>query len=154
MTHEAQVILQGLGLTQAQSSVYLALLKQPQVPAQLSRKTGLHRRSIISILHLLQRQQFVEKDDDGLYHAAPLDVFTTVLRQKRQVLVQYLPMLSAQYEATKDTQIVNLVKGIEGVKSILADELLKKKPIMVLFGRAMAQEYKSHFDAFDEGENF
>ncbi len=145
---EARGILAEFGLTPAQAALYLALLRQQQVLAQLSRKTGLHRRSIITTLHILSEKGLVQKKSDGTYSAQPLMHLKKLLEQKQAVLLEHLPLLTAQYEATKDTQIVNLLRGVEGVKAILADEILKQMPIFVLFGQC-PEMYKPPIEAFD-----
>jgi len=127
---------------------YHALLSAPQTPAKLSQKTGIHRRSIIAILQLLIREGLVRKQGDQ-YHAASLEVLQQRVGEKRKLLDQHLPQLFAEYEESKDTQVVNLLQGREGVKAILADELLKGKPIAVLFGQT-PDAFRGDITAFDE----
>lgn len=56
-----------------------------------------------------------------------------------------LPQLTARYEDTKDTQVINFFKGPEGIKTILDDIIIKGKEVLVIGAITVPDEFVDIF---------
>lgn len=122
-------ILTGLGLTNNEAIVYLANLELgPTTVIKMSKKTGLPRGSIYSVLGSLRHRGLVSTQPKGAKHvfvAESPDHLEKLLQQKKTMLQSILPDLFSMHMhlENKDTLIKHF-QGLEGIKTAL-DNLLK-----------------------------
>ncbi len=141
-------ILQKLGLTEAESKVYLALLELgPSLAGQISRKTGIHRRNVYDITERLIKKGlvgYILKNNRRLFEAANPERFNEILREKQGELQESLGDLMFLYQKTKEKQETNFYTGIEGLKTVFQDQLevnrSEKKEILILGASSSAFE--------------
>ena len=138
-------ILQGLGLTDKEAEVYIALLELgPSLAGQISRKTGIHRRNVYDITERLIKKGligYITKNNRRLFEAAPPLRLKEILDEKTHALEETLPKLNLLYEKTKQKQETNFYKGIEGLKTIFQDQLCgDNKEILILGASKSASE--------------
>lgn len=128
--------LQLLGLTQTEAKIYLALLGLGKAQAGiLSRKTGIHRRSIYDSLERLIEKGLVSfiKENDKRYYVAENPKRLEELAQiQRTAVNEILPSLSARFLEHKEKQETKFYKGIEGIKTIFEDQINTAKPVYII----------------------
>ncbi len=136
---ETKELLQELGLTKAETKVYLALLELgPSLAGQISRKTGIHRRNIYDITERLIEKGligYISKNNRRLFEAANPEKFKDILNQKQEELDENMADLKILYEKTKQKQETNFYKGLNGLKTIFQDQLeihKENKEILIL----------------------
>lgn len=141
-------ILQNLGLTEAESKVYLALLELgPSLAGQISIKTGIHRRNIYDITERLIKKGlvgYILKNNRRTFEAANPERFSEILKEKQEGLQESLGDLMFLYQRTKEKQETNFYTGVEGLKTVFQDQLevngSEKKEILILGASSSAFE--------------
>jgi len=135
-------ILQDLGLTEAESKVYLALLELgPSLAGQISRKTGLHRRNIYDITERLIKKGligYIIKNNRRLFEAVNPSRLKEIIDEKQQSLNEVLPKLNLLYKKTKEKQETNFYKGTEGLKTIFQDQLTAETKEILILGASQS----------------
>jgi len=136
-------VLQQLGLTEAESRVYLALLELgPSLAGQLSRKTGLHRRNVYDITERLIQKGligYILKNNRRFFEASSPERLREIIEEKQKSLSEILPQLKELYSQTKEKHETNFYKGTEGLKTVFQDQL-ESKEILILGASSSAFE--------------
>lgn len=142
--------LAALGLSQDEVEVYLALLRLPASPLEVSRQTGLKRTKVYSILELLEKRSLVARQADhrGAFFAVTETINLGIqlseqeakLKEQQAMLHQLLPMLGALRGVDRASPFaVRTYEGVEGFKQMLWHEL-KAKGELLSFGGGDVEE--------------
>jgi len=127
--------LKQAGLTDNESKVYLALLsKGPSLAGSISRKTGLHRRTIYDVIEMLIKKGlvgYILENNRKIFQASNPKRILEILEEKQNQISAIIPELLEQYNSTKEKQETNFYKGKEGLKTIFEDQL-DSKEILIL----------------------
>ena len=128
--------LEEAGLTKTEAKVYKALLELgPSLAGQISRKTGLHRRSVYDAADMLIKKGLIGymlKNNRRIFEAVHPQRMLEILKEKEIQITELLPLLIEQYESKKEKQETNFYKGINGLKSVFEEQLREKKEISIL----------------------
>jgi sugar-specific transcriptional regulator TrmB len=130
--------LREMGLTEHETKVYLALLKNgSSLAGKISRMTGIHRRNVYDITERLIKKGFVGyivKNNRRFFEAVNPEKFLDVLKEKEEGLKENLPFLRELFAGAKEKQETNFYKGLEGLKNVFQDQLdeNKEKEILIL----------------------
>lgn len=129
--------LKQIGLSDGESSVYLALLKIGSCPvAKLKEETRLHRTTIYDFLEQLLNKglvNYVIKGGVKYYKATHPNKLRDYVKEKENMVNEILPDLTKLAEMFKEELSVEVYKGVEGVKTLLKDVLREGKD-HVIFG--------------------
>lgn len=131
-------ILKQAGLTKNESKVYQALLEQgPSLAGQISRKCGLHRRTVYDTTEMLIKKGhigYILKNNRRIFQASSPQKFLDILKEKENTIQEALPEMLQFYQQTKEKQETNFYKGTAGLKTIFEDQLEnnKQKEILIL----------------------
>src|SRR3989344_5742397 len=125
------------GLTNNESKVYLALLDLgPSLAGQISRKTGLHRRTVYDTTEMLIKKGligYILKNNRRIFMASSPEKFIDILKEKENVIKDILPEMIGLYSRTQEKEETNFYKGKQGLKTILEDQLKDgTKEILIL----------------------
>ena len=135
--------LKEIGLTNNESKVYLALLELgPSLAGQISRKTGLHRRTVYDTTEMLIKKGligYILKNNRRLFQASNPERFTEILREKQDLISPLVKELSLKFTKTKEKEETNFYKGKEGLKNIFEDQL-NYKEVLILGASLKAYE--------------
>ncbi len=138
-----------LGLTENESVVYLTLLKLgPSLAGILSRKCGIHRRTIYDILDRLIAKGligYIVTNNRKLFEAKSPAQFKEILREQETILEDELPNLLKLYSQEKEHGFTQFFRGKNGLKSVFSDQLMAKEEIMVIGASAQAYETLAHY---------
>ncbi len=135
--------LKQAGLTENESKVYLALIDLgPSLAGQISRKTGLHRRTVYDITEMLIKKGligYILQNNKKLFQASNPNRILEIIQEKQNLLTPLVQELSEKYKKTKQKEQTNFYKGKEGLKNIFEDQL-EAKEILILGASPKAYE--------------
>lgn len=147
-------MLKEAGLTGNESKVYLALIDLgPSLAGQISRKTGLHRRTVYDVTEMLIKKGligYILKNNRKLFQASNPERLIEIINEKQNVLLPIVQELSLKYKKTKEKEETNFYTGKEGLKNIFEDQLSSKE-IMILGASPKAYEVlQFYFNFYDK----
>ena len=120
-------VLQEAGLTKNEALVYRALLELgSSLAGQISRKTGLHRRTVYDITEMLIKKGligYILKNNRRLFEASSPERFLEILKEKETTINEFLPEMMNLYTKTQEKQETNFYKGRQGLKTVMEDQL-------------------------------
>lgn len=119
--------LQGFGLNQKRSKIYLTLLglKKASV-AELAKKTGILRTTVYDGVNFLKQINLISEifeNGKKLLVAESPENFKNILKLREIELESILPSLTEQFQAKKTSAKIKFYEGPEGVKK-LHEEIL------------------------------
>ncbi len=147
--------LKQVGLTTNESLVYSALLKLgPSLAGQISRKTGLHRRTVYDTTEMLIKKGllgYILKNNRRLFEAVSPKRLLEIIKEKENMINEILPEMLTHYAQTKEKQETNFYKGKQGLKTVFEDQIETKKEILILGASPLAYEIlQFYFKWFDK----
>ncbi|MFH1307391.1 MAG: helix-turn-helix domain-containing protein [archaeon] len=135
--------LKEAGLTGNESKVYLALLDLgPSLAGQISRRTGLHRRTVYDVTEMLIKKGligYILRNNRRLFQASPPSKFLDIIKEKENLIQPIVKSLEIKYAKTREKEETNFYKGKEGLKTVFEDQL-KSKDILILGASPKAYE--------------
>lgn len=119
--------LSGLGLSDGEIKVYLALLKLGSSPvSKVKEETQLHRTTIYDFVEKLLNKgllNFIIKGGVKYYNAAHPSKLKDLLREKQDHLIEVLPELDKLAKFQKEDIKVEVYKGKEGLKTAMLEAI-------------------------------
>jgi len=135
--------LKQAGLTENESKVYLALLDLgPSLAGQISRKAGLHRRTVYDTADMLAKKGligYILKNNRRLFQASNPNRILEIIKEKQDLVESVIKKLEEKYTKTKEKEETNFYKGKEGLKTVFEDQL-NYKEILILGASPKAYE--------------
>jgi sugar-specific transcriptional regulator TrmB len=146
--------LSAAGLTKNESKVYRSLLELgPSLAGQISRKTGLHRRTVYDTTEMLITKGlvgYILKNNRRLFQASDPKRILEIIKEKEEIVLPIMADLEKKFMNTKEHEETNFYKGKEGLKTVFEDQL-NYKEIMLLGASPMAYEVlKYYFKWYDQ----
>jgi len=146
--------LKQAGLTDNESKVYLALIDLgPSLAGQISRKTGLHRRTVYDTTEMLIKKGFVgyiTKNNRKLFQASNPNKILQMIQEKKDFLSPIVAELSKKYTKTREKEETNFYKGKDGLKTVFENQL-EAKEILILGASPEAYKVlKFYFKWYDK----
>jgi len=144
-----------LGLTKNEALIYKALLELgPSQAGLISRKTGLHRRTVYDTVEMLIKKGligYIKSNNKKLFEASSPQRFLDTIKEKENIISDILPEMLKVYEEKKEKQETNFYKGKQGLKMVLEDQIETKKEICILGASPLAYEVlQFYFKWFDK----
>jgi len=143
------------GLTDNESKVYLALLDLgPSLAGEISRKAGLHRRTIYDVTEMLIKKGligYILKNNRKLFQASNPDRLLEIIKEKEDILSPIVQELQRKFTKTKEKEETNFYKGREGLKNIFAEQL-NHKEILILGASPKAYDILQFYFGFYDKE--
>ena len=133
-----------IGLTKTEAKIYAMLLDLGKAQAGvLSRKTGIHRRSIYDALDRLIEKglvsYIVENGTRWYIPSDPQRVEEIISFQKEQI-DHLFPILAAKYQEQKEKQETLFYRGLEGIKTVFEDQIYEGKDVYIIGASHNAKE--------------
>jgi HTH-type transcriptional regulator, sugar sensing transcriptional regulator len=138
-------VLKEAGLTNNEAKIYKALLQLgPSLAGQISRKTGLHRRTVYDTTEMLIKKGFIGyilENNRRLFQASSPERFIEILKEKENSISQLIPEMMMHYTKTQEKQETNFYKGKQGLKTVFEDQLKENtKELLVLGASHLAND--------------
>ncbi|MBR9677166.1 TrmB family transcriptional regulator [Candidatus Woesearchaeota archaeon] len=149
-----RAVLEKLGLTKNEATIYLALIELgPSVAGVISRKSGIHRRSVYDAIDRLIEKGligYIVQNNRKYFEAVNPQRLIELLKEKETDINNILPSLLQKYKFVKEKKETLFFRGKRGVKSIFDDQLIIGKEILIFGASSSATEilkyYFGHFD--------
>lgn len=124
-----QQILMNVGLSDAESKVYLILLETgSSLAGPIIKKTGLHRGTTYQVLQRLKEKGLVSsviKGKKQYFQGTDPQRLLDVLKEKENALKSILPILKAKVNESKEKQDVTVYYGTKGIRTVL-DKMMQE----------------------------
>jgi sugar-specific transcriptional regulator TrmB len=129
-------MLTEVGLTKTEAKVYLTLLEEgASLAGVLSRKSGVHRRSVYDALERLIEKglvSYIKTNNRKYFEAVNPRKILQILEEKKEAIKSALPELELRYNLVKEKRETLFFRGKSGIKSLFDDQINVKLPIMVM----------------------
>lgn len=146
--------LRDAGLTDNENKVYLALLDLgSSLAGRISRKTGLHRRTVYDVTETLIQKGFISyllENNRRIFTASDPNQVIDSIEEKKTLLMPFIAELRHRFNTSKKKEQTNFYRGKNGLK-IIFDNQLNHPEILVL--GATREAYNSipyYFKWFNE----
>ena len=149
-----QRLLEQADLTPTEAKIYLCLLEKGSIRAgEISRHTGIHRRSVYdAIERLIQKGlvSYIKTNNRRYYEAANPQRLLDLLKEKEENLREVMPELQLLRKLSEEKKEVLFFRGKKAIKTVFADQIQAGKEILT-FGDAVnvneiVKYYFPHFD--------
>jgi HTH-type transcriptional regulator, sugar sensing transcriptional regulator len=125
-----------LGLTRTESKIYSMLIELGRAQAGLiSRKTGIHRRSVYDALERLIEKglvSYIRENEKRVYIPTDPARLKEIAEEMTKGISQILPTLEQNYHSIKEKQETSFFRGKEGIRSIFEDQLKVGETIYII----------------------
>jgi HTH-type transcriptional regulator, sugar sensing transcriptional regulator len=147
--------LKQAGLTTNEAALYQTLLEiGPSTAGRISRKTGIHRRTIYDTIEMLIQKGlvgYIMKNNIKLFEASSPNRLLEIIKEKENSIQAILPKLLLSHESVKEKQETNFFKGKEGLKTVFEDQIETNEEILVMGASTLAYDIlKYYFKWFDK----
>ncbi|HIH23844.1 TPA: hypothetical protein HA251_02310 [Candidatus Woesearchaeota archaeon] len=136
------------GLTRIEARVYTALLEAGRAQAgQISRLTGIHRRSVYDALERLIEKglaSWIKENDERFYLPEDPRQLATIVRAQQDEIDKVLPGLLAAYNSKHEKQETRFYKGVQGLRAVLEDQVREGKPVRIIGAARNANDILKH----------
>lgn len=138
-----------VGLTKTEASIYTMLLDLGKAQAGvLSRKTGIHRRSIYDALDRLIEKgltSYIVENGKRFYMPTDPKRIHDLISNQQHEIDSILPTLLAKFNEQKDKQETLFYRGKEGLKTIFEDQIADGKDVYIIGASHDAKELLKYY---------
>lgn len=131
-----QNIIEEIGLTPIEAKIYLTLVRKgPSPVGNITKETGVHRRTTYDILYRLRSKGLVSNivlENKRYFEAVNPDRLLDLIKEKENSLKNIMPELKELYKSTKEKNEVLLFKGKKALKNVLEDQIKEGKEILFM----------------------
>ncbi len=141
--------LQHAGLTGTESKIYVMLLDLNKSQAGvLSRKTGIHRRSIYDALDRLIEKglvSYIVENGKRFYMPADPLRLAEIMRVQQEAVLAVVPSLTARFAEQKGKQETQFFRGKEGIRSVFDDQISAGKDVYIIGASHLAKDLLKYY---------
>ena len=124
-----------VGLTKNEAKIYLSLIDLgPSLAGVISRKTGIHRRSVYDAIERLIEKGligYITNNNRKYFQAVNPRKLLDLIKEKEELINKILPDLEKKYNFIKEKQETLFFRGKQGIKSIFEDQINEAKEILI-----------------------
>ncbi len=141
--------LKHIGLTLTEAKLYVMLLELGKAQAGiLSRKTGIHRRSVYDALERLIEKglaSYIKENDKRYYLPTNPKQIQEIIDQQKEQVYDILPGLQARFFEHAGRQETVFYRGVEGIKTIFEDQICDGKEVYIIGASHQAKELLKYY---------
>jgi HTH-type transcriptional regulator, sugar sensing transcriptional regulator len=149
-------VLEEIGLSKNEASIYLALLDLGSATAtKIAERSKLHRTNVYDSLERLVKKglvSYISKGETKYFTAAEPENFVGLLKQKEQNLADILPQLKLSRKLAEKKDSAHVYEGMAGIRAITEDILatIPEKGEVLTFGnpKNVSDLMKSFIDLY------
>ncbi len=142
-------VLEHFGLTKTEATIYLTLLEiGPSLAGVISRKSGIHRRSIYDATDRLIKKGligYISNNNRRYFAATHPERLLELLKEREAIVQEVLPELTHKYLQQQEKQETVFYRGKNGLKTVFEDQLQVGKEVLVLGASIHAEEHLSYY---------
>ncbi len=133
-----------IGLTNTEAKLYVVLLELGKAQAGiLSRKTGIHRRSVYDALERLIKKglaSYIKENDKRYYLPTDPKRVQEIIDEQKEEVYGIMPALQARFREPAEKQETVFYRGKEGIKTIFEDQIRDGKEVYIIGASHQAKE--------------
>ncbi len=133
-----------IGLTMTEAKLYVMLLELGKAQAGiLSRKTGIHRRSVYDALERLIKKglaSYIKENDKRYYLPTDPKRVQEIIDEQKNEVYDILPGLQARFMEQAQKQETVFYRGKEGIKTIFEDQIRDGREVYIIGASHQAKE--------------
>jgi sugar-specific transcriptional regulator TrmB len=138
-----------VGLTSTEAKIYLMLIDISKAQAGvLSRRTGIHRRSIYDALDRLIEKglvSYIIENDKRYYMPTDPSRIQDMIDQQHVDVSSIMPTLLAKFYEQKDKQQTFFYRGKEGIKTVFEDQIKVGKDIYIIGASREVEKHLKYY---------
>lgn len=142
-------LLRKIGLSEAETKIYLALLRLGKANVtQLAEESGVHRTNIYSILNRLKDMGLVSyfhEDNKMKFKATDPQNLLNYIKQNEKAMEELLPDLKKLQESVAEKVGVEIFRGDKGMISAFKDIIRQRKEVV---GWGMTGQLRQYLPVF------
>jgi len=151
-------ILEGIGLSKGEISVYLSLLKLGETKVgNIIEKSGMASSAVHNSINTLIEKglvAYIKKGKIKFYQAVPPKQIASFIEDKKKDFLKILPQLEEQHKKSKEKQDAEIFEGTKGIISMLnlLIENTKRRDKYLFFAvnvKEMNKEIQEFFEMYD-----
>jgi sugar-specific transcriptional regulator TrmB len=147
-------LIEQLGFTRTESKIYVTLLEFGSSRAgKLSKKSGIHRRSVYDAVERLIEKglvSYIKRNNITFFEAVNPDKLVELVHEKEKNIQALLPELNLKYKLSKEKEETLFFRGKPSLKTVFDDQIQTGKEILIMGASTKAPEilnyYFPHFD--------
>ena len=148
-------LLEEAGLTSAETKIYIALLDLgSSLAGAITRKTGIHRRSVYdAIERLIQKGlvSYIKKNNRKYFEAADPQRLLELIKEKEENVKTLLPELESKFNFVKEKAETVFYRGKQALKTVFDDQIKEGKDILIFGAASNADQIvKYYFQKYDK----
>ncbi len=146
--------LKEAGLTDNEEKVYLSLIELgPSLAGKISRKTGLHRRTVYDVCETLIQKGLISymlENNRRVFSAVNPRRILDSIEQKKNSLIPLIESLSSKFEMSKKKEQTNFYRGKNGLKMVFESQLEYPEILILGANREAYNKMPYYFKWFNE----
>ncbi len=146
--------LKEAGLTENENKVYIALIDLgPSLAGKISRKTGIHRRTIYDVTETLIQKgiiSYILENNRRVFTANDPQHLIEMIDEKKVILAPLIEQLSQKFKTTKKNEQTNFYRGKNGLKIVLESQLNYSEILILGANREAYNSIPYYFKWFNE----
>ena len=140
----AETTVQRAGLTRVETKIYIGLLNLgPSLAGQISKYSGIHRRSVYDALDRLAEKglvSYIVRNNRRYFQATNPNRLIEIVKEKEAEIQTAIPSLRELFTKTKVKEETLFYRGIDGLRSAFEDQLEERKEICIIGASPQAGE--------------
>lgn len=148
-------ILHDIGLTDVETKVYLALLKNgSSLAGKISRDTGVHRRTVYDAIERLIEKglvSYIRTNNRKYFEAVHPRRLFEILKERETDVVAMLPELEAQFKFVKEKKETVFFRGKKAMQTIFNSQFQHPGSVVYYIGSSnlLAEIFRMYVRKFD-----
>ena len=146
--------LRDAGLTENEQIVYTALIDLgPSLAGKISRKTGLHRRTVYDVTETLIQKgllSYILDNNRRVFSAVNPQRIIDSLEEKKLTLMPVISDLTKRFESSKSKETTNFYRGKNGLKMVFESQLEYPEILILGANRQAYEKMPYYFKWFNE----
>lgn len=146
--------LREAGLTENENKIYLALIDLgPSLAGKISRKTGLHRRTVYDVTETLIQKgliSYILENNRRVFTANNPQHIIDIIDERKNSLLPLIVELQGKFGNTKRKEQTNFYRGKNGLKIVFENQLNSKEILVLGATREAYNSMPYYFKWFNE----
>lgn len=146
--------LKEAGLTENEDKVYISLIELgPSLAGKISRKTGLHRRTVYDVTETLIQKGLVSymlENNRRVFTAVDPQRIIDLIDEKKNLLIPLIGSLKQKLNNSKNNECANFYRGKNGLKMVFENQLSYPEILILGATREAYNAMPYYFKWFNE----
>jgi len=142
-------LIQEIGLTETEARIYLDLLKNgSSLAGNISRNTGIHRRSVYDAIERLIKKglvSYIKTNNRRYFEAVEPKRLIEILKEKEEKINAIIPKLEILKNMAVEKKETLFFRGKQSLKYVFDDQIINGKEILIFGDSVNVNEILSYY---------